>query len=304
MRVCHAESAPPGNDADRRDGLGEQAGTVLVQPAGDVALGDDAVDPLSVGGDDEGADVVLGEQRQRRAHALPGVHGGDLVALAAQQLADLHDDLLRRDLRLGSVAQHAGAGLDHRLQRVHRALGLSLLAQADDRVDDRDRDEDRRGAPLLDRQRHHGRPDEEKIDTFLPVLDEMMESGLVTLEKARVLQYGRQKVSLLQRINDRGKLMKTTTIVAMALAIGALGACKKSPNEQAAENVESNYSNAAANVEASTSNAAEAIQSNAENAASEVKAAGKNEAASIKNEGAEKAKEVRNSGAAATNNAQ
>jgi PII-like signaling protein len=28
------------------------------------------------------------------------------------------------------------------------------------------------------------------IDAFLPVLDEMMESGLVTIEKARVLRYG------------------------------------------------------------------------------------------------------------------
>jgi uncharacterized protein len=31
---------------------------------------------------------------------------------------------------------------------------------------------------------------QEKIDEFLPVLDEMMGSGLVTLEKVQVLQYG------------------------------------------------------------------------------------------------------------------
>lgn len=31
---------------------------------------------------------------------------------------------------------------------------------------------------------------EEKIDEFLPVLDTMMGSGLVTLENVRVLQYG------------------------------------------------------------------------------------------------------------------
>ena len=31
---------------------------------------------------------------------------------------------------------------------------------------------------------------EEKINQFLPVLDEMMGSGLVTIEKVRVLQYG------------------------------------------------------------------------------------------------------------------
>jgi len=30
---------------------------------------------------------------------------------------------------------------------------------------------------------------EEKIQTFLPVLDEMMKGGLVTLEKARVIDY-------------------------------------------------------------------------------------------------------------------
>lgn len=31
---------------------------------------------------------------------------------------------------------------------------------------------------------------EQRIEEFLPVLDEMMSSGLVTLEKVRVLQYG------------------------------------------------------------------------------------------------------------------
>jgi len=31
---------------------------------------------------------------------------------------------------------------------------------------------------------------EEKINQFLPVLDEMMGSGLVTIEKVKVLQYG------------------------------------------------------------------------------------------------------------------
>ena len=32
-----------------------------------------------------------------------------------------------------------------------------------------------------------------KIDGFLPVLDEMMSSGLVTIEKVQVLQYGESK---------------------------------------------------------------------------------------------------------------
>ena len=33
---------------------------------------------------------------------------------------------------------------------------------------------------------------EDKIDAFLPVLDTMMEGGLVTLERVRVLHYGAQ----------------------------------------------------------------------------------------------------------------
>ena len=34
---------------------------------------------------------------------------------------------------------------------------------------------------------------EEKIEAFLPQLEEMMSSGLVTLEKVQVLQYGKGK---------------------------------------------------------------------------------------------------------------
>jgi hypothetical protein len=38
------------------------------------------------------------------------------------------------------------------------------------------------------------------FNAFLPVLDTMMESGLVTLEKARVLQYGRKRSGYLDRL--------------------------------------------------------------------------------------------------------
>lgn len=43
---------------------------------------------------------------------------------------------------------------------------------------------------------------EKKINEFLPVLDQMMESGLVTLEAAKVLRYGRQRAPLLARIRE------------------------------------------------------------------------------------------------------
>jgi PII-like signaling protein len=36
---------------------------------------------------------------------------------------------------------------------------------------------------------------QEKINAFLPVLDKMMSSGLVTLEKVQVLQYGTERTS-------------------------------------------------------------------------------------------------------------
>ncbi len=41
---------------------------------------------------------------------------------------------------------------------------------------------------------------EEQINSFLPILDDMMESGLVTLEKARVLQYGKKRSGYLERL--------------------------------------------------------------------------------------------------------
>ena len=44
---------------------------------------------------------------------------------------------------------------------------------------------------------------EDHINSFLPVLDTMMESGLVTLEKAQVLQYGRYRMGLLARIRQQ-----------------------------------------------------------------------------------------------------
>jgi len=35
---------------------------------------------------------------------------------------------------------------------------------------------------------------QEKIDSFLPVLDGMMSSGLITMERAEVLQYGTEEI--------------------------------------------------------------------------------------------------------------
>jgi uncharacterized protein len=43
---------------------------------------------------------------------------------------------------------------------------------------------------------------QEKIDAFLPVLDEMMSSGLVTIERAEVLQYGTEEARPFQIIRS------------------------------------------------------------------------------------------------------
>ena len=53
---------------------------VRVQVAYDVALADDAVDPLAVVADDQGADVVLGEQGEQLAHGGVGADGHDRLA--------------------------------------------------------------------------------------------------------------------------------------------------------------------------------------------------------------------------------
>ena len=41
---------------------------------------------------------------------------------------------------------------------------------------------------------------QEKIDAFLPVLDTIMASGLVTIEKVRVLQYGPNSIASVARV--------------------------------------------------------------------------------------------------------
>ena len=44
---------------------------------------------------------------------------------------------------------------------------------------------------------------QEKIDLFLPVLDGMMSSGLITIERAEVLQYGTEEARPLQAVEPK-----------------------------------------------------------------------------------------------------
>ena len=87
--------------------------------------------------------------------------------------------------------------------------------------------------------------------------------------------------------DDRGFHMKTTTVLAVALGLAALGACNNSPQEQAADNIEANAENAADMLEEQADNAATENREDAlENQADATRAAGEN-AADATREGAD-----------------
>ena len=65
--------------------------------------------------------------------------------------------------------------------------------------------------------------------------------------------------------------MKTTTILAIALGLGSLAACNKSPQEQTADNIEANADNAADNMQANAENAADMVRNEGENKADAVR---------------------------------
>jgi hypothetical protein len=65
--------------------------------------------------------------------------------------------------------------------------------------------------------------------------------------------------------------MKTTTVLAIALGIGALAACKQSPNEQTADNIEANAEATADNMEANAQNTADQVRAEGENTADAVR---------------------------------
>ncbi len=65
--------------------------------------------------------------------------------------------------------------------------------------------------------------------------------------------------------------MKTTTILAIALGVGALSACNKTPQDAAADNIEANADNTADTLEANVDNSADAMKANADNTADAVR---------------------------------
>jgi hypothetical protein len=76
--------------------------------------------------------------------------------------------------------------------------------------------------------------------------------------------------------------MKTSTVLAIAIGIGALAACNKSPQQQAADNYESNVDNAADQMQANADNVADNMTATADNTADAMKANADNKADAMK----------------------
>ena len=73
--------------------------------------------------------------------------------------------------------------------------------------------------------------------------------------------------------------MKITTTLAVAFGLAALAACKQSPQENVADNIEANAENTADNIEANGANVADNVNDNAQNAADAVRNEGEAKAA-------------------------
>ena len=104
---------------------------------------------------------------QRRGLDDPPV-GADVVARRQEHdVADHH--LVGIDLDLRAVTADPGGRLEHRLQRVHGALRLALLAHPPERVHRRDRQDGEARGDLSDQDRGDGRHDEDDLHVA-PVL--------------------------------------------------------------------------------------------------------------------------------------
>ena len=98
------------------------------------------------------------------------------------QRLPLHEAIVlkARDMHLGGATVLRGhIGFGHS-SRIHTSKSLRLSQDLPVVVE------------IVDSQ--------EKIDRFLPVLDGMMSSGLITIERAEVLQYGTEEARPLQAV--------------------------------------------------------------------------------------------------------
>jgi hypothetical protein len=103
--------------------------------------------------------------------------------------------------------------------------------------------------------------------------------------------------------SHRGEHMKLTTALAVSMGIAALAACNKSPQENQADQIETNAENTADIIESNTENVADTLEANGQNAADAVREAGDNTADQVRAAGENRADAVRNSSDADGNSA-
>jgi hypothetical protein len=116
----------------------------------------------------------------------------------------------------------------------------------------------------------------------------MRQSGTILLTNRNRTDKQAYCSSITSRQDERrpqkgSEQMKKTTVLAIALGLGALAACKQSPQEQTADNIEANAENTADTIEANAENASDTMQANAENAADTVRNEGENKADAVRN---------------------
>src|SRR4030095_13290260 len=97
-------------------------------------------------------------------------------------------------------------------------------------------------------------------------------------QRLLLIREPRRRPGFLYRIRGR-KVMRLTTVLAVAAGLGALAACEHTPQEQAADNIEANAEATADNLEEAADNAStEATEDALENKADATREAGEEKA--------------------------
>ena len=149
-------------------------------------------DARLVAGDHTGVlrrgDTLAGQSRlvdlQRRCLDDPAVRAH--VVARGEQDDIAHDDLVAVDLHLRAIASNPCGCLEHRLQRVHGALRLALLAHPTECVQRRDQEDGDARCDLADQHRGDRRRDEDDLHVAGVLRQELPPAGHRRLGRQRI----------------------------------------------------------------------------------------------------------------------
>ena len=116
------------------------------------------------------------------------------------------DHLVGVDLDLGPVTADPGGRLEHRLQGVHRALRLALLAHPAQRVERRDQQDDDAGRDLADHHRGDGCRDQDDLHVAPVLGQELLPAWRRLLGGKRVRPVLLQQLGGLRRGEPLGRV--------------------------------------------------------------------------------------------------